>query len=375
MIEFNRMSVVGNEEKYLLEALYSGKWCGRGPKTIELEKLAKQLCQVNHAFFVTSCSSALEIGTLLAKIGPGDEVIMPSFGFVSAANAIVTRGGRPVFSDIDAKTWNTSLEFVEPLVTKKTKAIIPVHYGGSTAGIEELRSFCKEKRIFLIEDAAQSLGCRRDDKPIGSTPWVTCFSLHDTKNVSSGEGGFIMTDSDELALQIEIQIEKGTNRQKFFRGHVDKYTWVDRGSSYIASDLLAAVGLGQLEQLEKVTKKRRLICAKYREEIGDFGGKINWQFIPQGIETNGHVGAFHVDPKLRTKVIYEFKKVGVGAVFHYVSLHDSPFAKENGFAPAKDLIQTRNISEGLVRLPVFFSMTEQEIDEVISKARSILSTI
>jgi dTDP-4-amino-4,6-dideoxygalactose transaminase len=371
-IPFNKMTVVGNEEKYLLEALHSGKWCGRGSKTLALEKLVKEKCQAKHAFFVTSCTSALEISTLISKIEPGDEVILPSFGFVSAANAVVLRGARPVFADIDLSTWNISLSEVEPLITPKTRAILPVHYAGSTAGIEDLRAVCQAKGIFLIEDAAQSLGAKRGGHPVGSTPWTTCFSLHETKNISAGEGGLIMTDSDELAGRIEIQIEKGTNRQKFFRGQVDKYTWVDRGSSYIASDLLAAVALAQMERLEQITAKRTQLLKIYRETLAEFDGLIHWQELPKGIETNGHVAAFRVNPAIRGVIIKSLRDQGVEATFHYVPLHDSPFAKEQGLLPKTDLPNTRAVSEGLVRLPIFFSMSVDQAHEVAKKTADTL---
>jgi dTDP-4-amino-4,6-dideoxygalactose transaminase len=371
-IPFNFSTVVGNEEKYLLEALHSGKWSGRGPKTLALEKLAQSQCQVKHAFFVTSCSSALEVSCLAAGLKPGDEVILPSFGFVSAANAIVMTGAKPVFADIDIHTWNISVETVLPLINSKTKAILPVHYAGSSAHTDELREICKSKNLFLIEDAAQSLGSKRDGKPIGSTPWTTCFSLHDTKNVACGEGGFVMTDDDELAQKIEIMIEKGTNRQKFFRGQVDKYTWVERGSSYIASDLLAAVALGQMEKTAVITEKRIQIEKRFREALREFNGKIQWQKIPSNIVANGHIAAFVVPVQSRSQILFDFKEKGIAALFHYVPLHDAPYASEKGYMPKKDLLNSRKISEGLVRLPLFYSMTDEHVEYICQSAKEIL---
>jgi len=373
-IPSGKMTVVGNEEKYLLEVLHSGNWVGRGPKTLALEKLAAQACQAKHVFFVTSGTAALEVGTLLAQLKPGDEVITPSFAFVSSANAIALRGAKPIFADIDKNLWNITTETVEPLITKKTKAILPVYYGGSSAGADDLRNLCKKHNLFYIEDAAQALGSKRDGKPIGSSEHVTCFSLHGTKNLSSGEGGLVMTDSDALARKIEIQIEKGTDRQQFFRGQIDKYRWVDIGSSYIASDLLAAVALAQFEKIEEVTKKRKAICAKIQNALKKFEGLISWQNIPKNIETNGHASGFVLDPKIRDEVLQKYKSLGVQAIFHYVPLHDSPYSKEQGYAPKEDLKNTRAISEGLVRLPVYFSMTDAEVDFVISISEKILST-
>ncbi|MDZ4677839.1 MAG: dTDP-4-amino-4,6-dideoxygalactose transaminase [Oligoflexia bacterium] len=374
-IPFNKMSVVGNEEKYLLEALHSGKWCGRGPKTIALENLLKEICKVKYVFFVTSCTSALEISCLISNIGPGDEVIMPSFGFVSAANAVVLRGAKPIFADVELDSWNLSARTVAPLLTTKTKAILTVHYAGSSAGIEDLRELCKQNKLFLIEDAAQSLGAKRSGKFIGPTPWTTCFSLHETKNISSGEGGLLMTDSEEIASKVEIQIEKGTNRQKFFRGEIDKYTWVDRGSSYIASDLLAAVALGQVEKLKEITSKRKSFYERYKNGLAEFEGKITWQKTTSDVETNGHVAAFTVDPQVRAKLISQLKEKGIGVTFHYVPLHDAPFAKENGFSPTKDLPNTRLISEGLIRLPIYYSMTEHDVEHVLQTVRSVINKI
>jgi len=368
------MTTVGNEEKYLIEALRSGNWVGRGPKTLALEKLAASSCKAKHAFFVTSGTAALEVGTLLAQLKPGDEVITPSFAFVSSANAIALRGAKPVFADIDKNLWNITTETVEPLITKKTKAILPVYYGGSSAGADELRSLCKKHNLFFIEDAAQALGSKRDGKPIGSSEYVTCFSLHATKNLSSGEGGLVMTDSDEIAKKIEIQIEKGTNRQQFFRGQIDKYRWVDIGSSFIASDLLAAVALAQFEKINEITEKRKTICAKVQKSLAKFEGLITWQTVPKNIETNGHASGFVINPEIRDEVLEKYKSLGVQAIFHYVPLHDAPYSKEQGFAPKEDLKNTRTISEGLVRLPVYYSMADEEVDFVISTSEKVLST-
>ncbi|MBK9294815.1 MAG: dTDP-4-amino-4,6-dideoxygalactose transaminase [Oligoflexia bacterium] len=374
MIPFNQPSFVGNEEKYFKEAMGSAKWCGRGPKTLALEKLAKEKCQVKHAFFVTSCSSALEIGCILANLKPQDEVILPSFGFVSAANAIVMAGAKPVFADINPQTWNLDLENIKKVFTAKTKAIITVHYAGSSAHVEEIRDFCKQKGLFLIEDAAQSLGATRDNKPIGSSPWVTCFSLHDTKNIACGEGGFIMTDSDQLASRIEIIIEKGTNRQKFLRGQVDKYTWVDRGGSYVASDFLAAIALAQLEKMEAITKRRVEIYNKYVDGLKELvaANKITWQKTPVEIKTNGHIAAFLVDSKKRDEILKAFKVNGVSAMFHYVPLHDSPYAKELSLAPASDLANTQIVWESLIRLPIYYSLTDAQVSEVIRVAKQVI---
>lgn len=371
-IPFNFPSIIGNEEKYLIEALRSGKWAGRGPKTLLLEKMVKEKCQVKHAFFVTSCSSALEVGCLLAQIKPGDEVIIPSFGFVSAANAVLVAGGKPVFAEIDLNTWNITRKSVEQCITSKTRAIMPVHYAGSTAGIDEIRDLCKTKGFFLIEDAAQSLGAKRNGQPIGSTPWALCFSLHDTKNVTCGEGGLICTDNDDLASKIEIIIEKGTNRQRFFRGQVDKYTWVERGASYIASDLLAAIALGQMEKLEDITQKRLAIYNKYKDSLSRFTHKIIWQKFSPEIEHNGHIAAFLVDPKKRDVILTELKEKGVSALFHYIPLHDAPYAKEKGFTPAKELPISKKVSDGLVRLPLFYTMTDHDVDQVLQITTEVL---
>lgn len=374
-IPFYKMAIVGNEEKYLLEALRSGKWSGRGPKTRILEERIKEICGVRHAYFVTSCSSALEVSCLAARLKPGDEVVMPSFSFVSAANAVLTAGAKPVFADVDLETWNLSAETAKAAITARTRAILTIHYGGSTAGVDELRDLCQQKNFFLIEDAAQSLGAKRKGKPVGATPWAACFSLHETKNISSGEGGFITTDSDDLAQKIEIHIEKGTNRQKFLRGQVDKYTWVDRGSSYVASDLLAAVGLGQIEKLDFITERRLEICERYKKGLAALDNIITWQKVPEGVQTNGHVAAFRVEAARRDEVLAALKQAGVQALFHFVPLHDSPYSRENGLAPRVDLPHTRVISDGLVRLPLYHTMTNSQVDVVIEKTTGTLSRV
>jgi dTDP-4-amino-4,6-dideoxygalactose transaminase len=369
-VPFNTVLPIGNEEKYLIESLRSGKWCGRGPMTLTLEKQVKNKLGVKHAFFVTSCSSALEVGCLVAGLKPGDEVIIPSFGFVSAANAVLAAGAKPVFADIDQGTWNISVETVKKVVTPKTRAVLPVHYAGSSAGMGELHSFCREGELFLIEDAAQSLGSKREGKFIGPTPWVACFSLHETKNISCGEGGLITTDSDNLAEKIEIIIEKGTNRQRFFRGQVDKYTWVERGGSYIASDLLAAVALAQFEKLDAITARRLEIAKKYHSALSEFEEVISWQKVPNGIEVNGHIVAFKVRQEIRDQVIADLKEQGIGAVFHYIPLHNSPYAQALDLMPEKALPQSVELSECLIRIPVFNTMGDEQVQfacDVISK--------
>ncbi len=371
-IPFNTMTPVGNEEKYLVESLRSGRWCGRGPMTLALEKLAREKCGAKHAFFVTSCTSAMEVACLVANLKPGDEVIIPSFGFVSAANAVLLTGAKPVFADIDASTWNLSRATVEKCLTEKTKAVLSVHYAGSSAGVEDIRKLCLEKNFFFIEDAAQSFGAKRNGKPIGSTPWATCFSLHETKNVSCGEGGFIMTDSDDLAHKIEIVIEKGTNRQRFFRGQIDKYTWVERGGSYIASDLLAAVALAQMEKLDEITARRQQLEKKYKSELQKFSDKIQWQVLPANVETNGHIVAFTVAMEIRDKVLTELKASGVGAVFHYIPLHDAPYAQETGLAPDHVLPNSTHLSESLIRMPIYYSLTDSQLEEVLKITQEIL---
>lgn len=367
------MGSVGNEEKYLLESLRSGKWSGRGPKTLAIEKLIKEKCNAKHAFFVTSCTSALEVSCLVAGLRPGDEVIIPSFGFVSAANAVLAAGAKPIFADIDEKTWNLSRKTVEHHITPKTKAVITVHYAGSSEGVEELKKLCNENNVFFIEDAAQSLGAYRNGQPIGATSGTLCFSLHETKNISCGEGGFVLTDNDHLAEKIEIIIEKGTNRQRFFRGQVDKYTWVERGSSYVASDLLAAIALAQIEKMEEITAKRISIEKKYREGLSKFNKSILWQSVSHEITTNGHIAGFLMDPQKRDKVLQELKDNGVMALFHYIPLHDSPYAKEHGFDPSKDLPNTRKVSESLVRLPIYFSMKDSDVEKVIQITSQVLT--
>jgi dTDP-4-amino-4,6-dideoxygalactose transaminase len=373
-VPFSRPAIVGNEEKYIVEALHSPKWCGRGSKTLELEALVKKTLDVKHAFFLTSCSAALEVSCLLSDVGPGDEVIVPSFGFVSAANAVALRGAKPVFADIEMDTWNISARTVRPLITPKTKAVIMVHYNGLAAGVDELRELCREKSLFLIEDAAQSLGAKMNGAFIGPTPWTACFSLHDTKNLTSGEGGLLVTDSEELAGRIEILIEKGTNRQRFFRGQVDKYTWVDIGSSYIGADLLAAVGLAQLEKISEITDRRRQIWATYSRMLENFRPKVILQTEIAGFETNGHVAGFLVDTERRGEILSQLQSEGVGATFHYVPLHDSPYAKKLGSTGSFDLPNTRRVSEGLIRLPIFYSMTEAEVQFVTNKTAEVLET-
>lgn len=372
-IPYSRPAIIGNEEKYVMETLQSGKWSGRGLRTTGLESLVRNMFSVKHAFFVTSGTSALEVGAILSGVGSGDEVIVPSFGFTSTVNCIVGRGATPVFADIDPETWNLSVETVEPLITPKTKALVPIHYAGSVSGIQGLRDLCAKNEIFLIEDAAQSVGARWKGRPVGSTQDVTCFSLHDTKNVAAGEGGLVCTDNDDLALRAEIIIEKGTDRQKFLRGQVDKYSWVDYGSSYVASEILASVALAQIEKLNLITERRVQIWNHYKDVLGSFEGRISFQSFDEGVEHNGHIFGFCVPVEKRDAILADLNASGVGATFHYVPLHSSSYSKKMGWMPGRSLPHTDNLSNSLIRLPIYWSLREPEVHWVSEMTRKILN--
>lgn len=371
-VPFNKPSLIGNEIKYIRDAVRMGQLAGDGTYTDRCQNVICDLTAAPKTLITHSCTAALEMAALLCDLGPGDEVIMPSFTFVSTANAVVLRGAKPVFVDIDPETLNIDPASVARYVTPRTKAIFAVHYAGFPADMDALSEIAKTHDLFLVEDAAQALGSTYKGRPAGSLGDMAAFSFHETKNIISGEGGALTLMREDMFERAEIVREKGTNRSQFFRGQVDKYTWVDVGSSYLPGELIAAYLYAQLE-VETVIRTRRLsVFDTYMEAFEQFPNQfgIGLPKIPVHCSGNGHM--FYLlmpDLETRTRFIERMKEQGITTPFHYVPLHSAPAGLRFGHTPGPMPV-TDNISATLVRLPMFFDLGA-DVEEVIHAATEI----
>lgn len=371
MIPFNIPPHVGSEEKYVCEAINSKKICGDGSFTKKCNKNIENRTSCEKALLTTSGTTALEMAAILCDIQPGDEVIMPSYTFVSTANAFVLRGARIVFVDIRPDTMNIDEKLIEAAITDKTKAIVPVHYAGVSCEMDTIMDIAKKHNLKVIEDAAQGVMAFYKDKALGSIADFGCYSFHETKNYSMGEGGAILINSPEYVERAEIIREKGTNRSNFLRGQVDKYTWVDIGSSFLPSELNAAHLLCQLENAEKINDARLSVWNKYYNGLSALAetGAIELPVIPDGCSHNAHM--FYIKAKdidERTKLISFLSQNGIASVFHYVPLHSSPAGQSFGIFSGKDVYTTRE-SERLLRLPLYYGLSDDDCQYVIDKVK------
>jgi dTDP-4-amino-4,6-dideoxygalactose transaminase len=372
-IPFNRPYVTGREFVYVREAIENGHLSGSGPFTERCSRWLEERVGSEQALLTHSCTAALEMAAMLLDVGPGDEVVMPSFAFVSAANAVVLRGGTPVFVDVRTDTLNIDESKVEAAITSRTRAIIAVHYAGVACAMNELLEIAAETRTPLVEDAAQGILAAYDGRPLGSFGSLGALSFHETKNVHSGEGGALLINDAGLAERAEILLDKGTNRRRFFRGQVDKYSWVDIGSSYAPSEINAAFLWAQLEDAEAITERRLAIWHAYHEAFADLEdrGIGRRPVIPTACSHNAHMYYLLLpDLETRTRFIDELKQAGVYAVFHYVPLHSSDAGRRFG-RTAGDLAMTDDLSERLVRLPLWPAMTDEDVERVIDAVASI----
>ncbi|HEX5717311.1 MAG TPA: dTDP-4-amino-4,6-dideoxygalactose transaminase [Thermoanaerobaculia bacterium] len=370
-IPFNHPSIVGRELEYIEDAVRGGRLAGDGPFTQRCQKWLEERCGAHKVLLTHSCTAALELAALLCEVGEGDEVIMPSFTFVSTANAFVLRGARPVFVDIRPDTLNLDEALIEAAITSRTRAVVPVHYAGVSCAMEPILEIARRHGLRVIEDAAQGLGSTFDGRSLGTLGDLGCWSFHETKNFISGEGGALIVQDEALAGRAEILREKGTNRARFFRGEVDKYTWVDIGSSYLPSELVAAYLFAQLERSEEIMRKRRGIFETYRAELEDLElqGAVRLPVVPDRCEHNGHM--FYLllpTEQRRDELIAHLDRAGINAVFHYVPLHESPMGSGFGYAPG-DLPITESASRRLLRLPCYFTLGEEQQMEVIVEVR------
>ena len=372
MIPFNIPPYVGKELEYVREAMEKNhKICGDGPFTKKCNEWMEKRFNVEKVLLTTSCTHATEMAAILADIKEGDEVIAPSFTFVSTVNPFVLRGAKIVFVDIDPRTMNIDENLIENAITEKTKAILPVHYAGVACNMDRIMEIAKKHNLIVIEDAAQSMMSEYKGKPLGSIGDYGCFSFHETKNYSMGEGGALLIKDKENIEKAEIIREKGTNRSRFFRGQVDKYTWVDKGSSYLPSELNAAYLYGQLESADLIYNDRMNSWNKYKELLQGLADKniIELQYIPKNCKHNAHM--FYIkckDLEERSALIDYLKKDNIWAVFHYIPLHSSEAGLKFGRFCGKDKYTTKE-SERLLRLPLYYGLKEKEIQLVVSKIK------
>ncbi len=367
MIPFNKPPYTGNEEQYVLTAMKSSKISGDGPFARKCEAWFEEHLPCRKALLTTSCTHALEMAAILIGIQPGDEVIMPSYTFVSTANAFALRGAKIVFVDIRPDTMNIDETLIEEAITNKTKAIVPVHYAGIGCEMDRIMEIAERHNLCVIEDAAQGMMSSYKGKALGTIGHLGAYSFHETKNyTSAGEGGLLIINDKRFVEQAEIIREKGTNRSQFFRGMVDKYTWVDIGSSYLMNDLSAAYLWGQLEKAREITQNRLIIWNTYFRILSPLQqrGLIEFPVIPSGCSNNGHM--FYVKVKNldeRTDLLEYLKWHDILAVFHYVPLHSSPAGSKFSSFHGIDRFTTQE-SERLIRLPLFYNMQEADISKI-----------
>jgi len=367
MIPFNKPCFVGTEFQYIKEAIESEKLCGDGSFTRRSSVLLERIIASKKVLLTTSCSHALDMSALLLEIKPGDEVIMPSFTFVSTANAFALRGAKVVFIDIRPDTMNMNEKLIESAITKKTRAIVPVHYAGVACEMDTINAIADEHDLKVIEDAAQGLHSYYKDQPLGTLGDLGSFSFHETKNYVCGEGGALSVNDPAYIEKAEIIREKGTNRSRFFRGQVDKYTWVDLGSSYLMSELNAAYLFGQLERYDEINTNRLQTWDFYNENMKDLSEKgfIDIPIIPDYCIHNAHMYYIKArDLTERTKLINFLRERDIIAVFHYLPLHSSPAGRKYGEFMGEDSWTTME-SERLLRLPLFYGMNSDQREAVV----------
>lgn len=370
---FNKPFIIGPELDYIADAVARGHLSGDGHYTRLCHQWLEQNLGARRALLTHSCTAALEMAAILCDIKPGDEVIMPSYTFVSTANAFVLRGGVPVFVDIRADTLNLDEKRIEAAITPKTRVIVPVHYAGVACDMDTIMAIARRRNLLVVEDAAQAVLAGYKGRRPGAIGDLGCLSFHETKNVISGEGGALLINNPDLIERAEIIREKGTNRSKFFRGEVDKYTWVDIGSSFLPSELIGAFLWAQLQHAADIIERRLQLCAIYRgalQDLADDGLLALPQVEPEGISGNGHM--FYLFTRSATErgaLLAHLKAAGVHAVFHYVPLHASPAGRKFGRS-AGALPVTEDLAERLVRLPLFYNLDDAAARDIARHVRS-----
>jgi dTDP-4-amino-4,6-dideoxygalactose transaminase len=368
MISFNEPILLESAFEYVREAINNKKLSGDGEFTKRCNYWLAHWCGVRNVLLTTSCTHATEMAAILSDIKPGDEVIMPAYTFVSTADAFVLRGAKVKFVDIRPDTMNIDEKQIEQAVTEKTKAIVPVHYAGVGCEMDAIMEIAEKHHLLVIEDAAQGVKSTYKGRALGAIGDYGCYSFHETKNYSMGEGGAIVIKDEKNVEMAEIIREKGTNRSKFFRGQIDKYTWVEAGSSYLPSELNAAYLWSQLEVADEIFDNRMKSWNTYREGLSELEkeGRINLPYIPKECGHNAHM--FYIktkDLEERTRLISHMKSKGINIVFHYIPLHTAPAGTKYGEFVGEDKYTTKE-SERLVRLPLYYNMKEIDVERVIS---------
>ena len=367
MIDFNRPAFVGSELEYIQDAIHRGMLCGDGIYTKKCSQWMEKEFDVSRVILTTSCTHALEMAAFLCDIQPGDEVIMPSYTFVSTADAFVLRGAKIVFVDIRPDTMNLDEKLIEQAITPKTKVIVPVHYAGVACEMDTIMDIAHRHGLKVVEDAAQGVDACYKGKALGTIGDFGCYSFHETKNFTMGEGGALLFQKEEYLEKAEILREKGTDRSKFFRGQVDKYRWMDYGSSYLPSELNAAYLYAQLEAKDKIQKKRMEIYEYYHRNLADLAaeGKVEQPYVPQDCEHNAHMYYLKVkDMKVRTRLLAYLRENGICSVFHYVPLHSAPAGQKFGRFAGEDVYTTKE-SERLLRLPMFYNLDMEDVKRIV----------
>ncbi len=373
-IPFNKPFVAGKELYYIAQAVTYGNLGGDGHFTRQCSQLLEERFGIQRVLLTPSCTSALEMAAVLCDLAPGDEVILPSFTFVSAANAVVRLGAQPVFVDIRSDTLNIDDSLIEAAITPRTKAIWPVHYAGVACEMDRIMGIADKHGLRVVEDAAQGVNAFYDGRALGSIGHLGCYSFHETKNYICGEGGALCVNDPDLVGRAEIIRDKGTDRQQFFRGEVDKYTWVDVGSSYVPSEICSAFLYGQLEMLDPIAVRRQEIYQAYRHRFKrlEAEGLLQLPFRPEDCTSNYHMFYLLVpDVATRDGLLDHLRSRGIHAVFHYVPLHSSPMGVKSGYHEG-DLPVTESVSGRLLRLPFYYEITEEEQQAVVEAVGEFL---
>ncbi len=372
MIPFNVPPYIGQEDGYVLEAIHNHKICGDGAFTKRCHAALESMTGTPKALLTTSGTSALELAAILSEVGAGDEVIMPSFTFSSTANAFVLRGATIVFVDVEPETMNMDVRYMREAITERTKVIVPVHYAGVCCDMDTIEEVARERNLFVVEDAAQAVDSTWKGRAAGTMSDVGCYSFHETKNFSMGEGGAALINNAGLIERAEVLREKGTDRSRFFRGQVDKYTWVDLGSSILPSELNAAYLLPQLENHQMVTQNRMARWLQYHEQFAELkaAGIIETPYIPDDCTHNAHMYYIKCkDIAERTALTDFLRQRGVLAVFHYIPLHSALAGSRFSRFHGEDRYTTRE-SERLLRLPLYYGLTPEDCQTVIDTVRA-----
>lgn len=374
MIPFNKPFLTGNETKYIAEAVQSGKISGDGIFTQKCHKFFESKYGFKKALLTTSCTDALEMAAILLDIKEGDEVIAPSYTFVSTVNAFVLRGAKIIFADSAGDNPNMDVEKVESLITQRTKVLLPVHYAGIACDMDKIMALAKKYNLFVVEDAAQAIDSLYKGKPLGSIGHLAAFSFHETKNIISGEGGLLAINDERFVKRAEIIREKGTNRSSFFRGEVDKYGWVDIGSSFLPSEVIAAFLFAQIENLDQIQAKRRLIWDTYLQRLAPISeGNFSLPLIPDYATNNAHMFYIVLNSlEERSALIQHLKSLDILTVFHYLSLHKSPFYQDK--YTGGELKNSDRYQDTLLRLPLYYNLTTAEVDLICQSIGNFFKT-